>query len=498
MHREGHSTALASRSAAPVPVLVVGQDDGVAPDGVPAGIPSAGGAEGVGAPEVERRLLRRLDAIRIVVSGALVLLAVVALGLLAGGMTPLDLLVALLTLVIGGGLFLHHRTSLAIADRRRSRETSMTRILQGLSRSLSPDSVVDAIVAELCAASGADHVVVARVRQADHVVEVTLVAASQTIPPSRTWLRPEVAELSTDRDGDASQATTPLGGTVGPAGLAVPVGAVPMTTDPARSSSPQMPRMPQMPQSEAGSIDAQPVGDAQAAADEIARRVRSAYGLPYTVAEPLIGERRFLGALILSKRTRDSWSEQDRRLLGWAALEVSAAFSRAYALEEAERDANLDALTGLPNRRYFDELLAIMRPGRRTTDSLGILMVDIDRFKTVNDRHGHGAGDGVLRAVAGAISQTIRAEDTPARYGGEEFAVILRRASAKQAVEVAERLRIAVSALSAQRLGVSDHVTVSIGVAVADPGEDIEAVIERADHALYVAKRSGRDRVEVG
>ena len=238
--------------------------------------------------------------------------------------------------------------------------------------------------------------------------------------------------------------------------------------------------------------------DAHAAADEIARRVRSAYGLPYTVAEPLVGERRFLGALILSKRTRDSWSEQDRRLLGWAALEVSAAFSRAYALEEAERDANLDALTGLPNRRYFDELLAIMRPGRRTTDSLAILMVDIDHFKAVNDRHGHGGGDGVLRAVAGAISLTIRAEDTPARYGGEEFAVILRRASAKQAEEVAERLRIAVSALPAERLGVSDHVTVSVGVAVADPGEDIEAVIERADHALYVAKRSGRDRVEVG
>ena len=457
-----------------------------------------GGPDGVGAPEVEKRLLRRLDGVRVVIGSALALLSVVAAALLVQAVTPLNLLVGLLAVVLGVALALHHRISLAIADRRRAREASMTRILQGLSRSLSPDSVVDAIVAELCAASGADHVVVARVRQTDHVVEVTLVAASQTVPPSRTWLRPEVAELSTDRDQEELMAgAVPVGpagtigpaGMVGPAGLAVPVGAAPLAVDPAQSGSSSSPPMAVSP----------PLGgDAQAAADEIARRVRSAYGLPYTVAEPLIGERRFQGALILSKRTRDSWSEQARRLLGWAALEVSAAFSRAYALEEAERDANLDALTGLPNRRYFDELLAIMRPGRRSTDSLGIVMVDIDHFKAVNDRHGHTAGDGVLRAVAGAISLTIRAEDTPARYGGEEFAVILRRASAKQAEEVAERLRIAVSALTAERLGVADHVTVSVGVAVADPGEDIQAVIERADHALYVAKRSGRDRVEVG
>ena len=173
----------------------------------------AGGAEGVGAPEVERRLLRRLDAVRVIVSGALALLAVTSLALLAGAMTPLNLLVASLAVVIGGGLFLHHRISLAIADRRRSREASMTRILQGLSRSLSPDSVVEAIVAELCAASGADHVVVARVRQADHVVEVTLVAASLSIPSSRTWLRPEVGELSTDREVEAAPMAADPGAT---------------------------------------------------------------------------------------------------------------------------------------------------------------------------------------------------------------------------------------------------------------------------------------------
>jgi diguanylate cyclase (GGDEF)-like protein len=125
-------------------------------------------------------------------------------------------------------------------------------------------------------------------------------------------------------------------------------------------------------------------------------------------------------------------------------------------------------------------------------------MVDIDRFKRLNDQHGHATGDAVLRAVAGAIAATVRAEDTPVRYGGEEFAVILRRASAPQAAEVAERVRRAVATIPPERLAVDQPVTVSVGVAVAGPEEDIAAVIERADQALYLAKHRGRDRVEVG
>ena len=156
--------------------------------------------------------------------------------------------------------------------------------------------------------------------------------------------------------------------------------------------------------------------------------MRSAYGLPHTLATPLVADRRFLGALLLARRGREAWSEGDRRLLTWAANEVATAFQRAYALEDAERGAKIDVLTGLPNRRYFDEVLAIERPRRRANDSIGILMVDIDHFKILNDRFGHATGDRVLRAVATAIGQAVRAEDTPARYGGEEFAVLLRRA----------------------------------------------------------------------
>jgi diguanylate cyclase (GGDEF)-like protein len=412
-------------------------------------------------PDTNDRLVRRLDAIRGVLALAWLVLALFAVvPLLEGPVTLAELVSVGAVLTLGVTLLAHHRVVLALTQRRSARESSMTRIVQGLSRSLSPESVAQAIMEELGAASAADHIAVARVRQTDQVVEVTLVAASPAVPQSQTVLRQEVGGLSTE---------TPPGGVQIDGGIISSTGS----GRTARLAS-------------------------QAAADEIARRVRSAYGLPYTLAEPLVAERRFLGALILSKRTRESWSDADRRLLAWSAQEVAAAFARAYVLEEAERDANIDALTNLPNRRYFDELLSIMQPRRRANDSLGVLMIDIDHFKRINDRYGHVTGDGVLRAIAGAIATTVRAEDTPARYGGEEFAVILRRASASQATEVAERVRQAVSEVPPDRIGTTEPVTVSVGVAVAVPGEEVADVVDRADRALLLAKRQGRDQVVVG
>jgi diguanylate cyclase (GGDEF)-like protein len=126
-----------------------------------------------------------------------------------------------------------------------------------------------------------------------------------------------------------------------------------------------------------------------------------------------------------------------------------------------------------------------------------MLMVYIDHFKRLNDTHGHAAGDEVLREVAGAIAGSLRAADTPVRYGGEEFAVVLRRASQEQAIEVAERIRSAVAGLAPSVLGEGARVSVSVGLAMAGEEEDVVTVIERADQALYRAKRRGRDRVEV-
>ena len=122
-------------------------------------------------------------------------------------------------------------------------------------------------------------------------------------------------------------------------------------------------------------------------------------------------------------------------------------------------------------------------------------MIDIDRFKALNDRHGHAVGDDVLRAVAGAIVAAVRDDDVPARYGGEEFVVLLRNPASGVSVDVGERVRSAVRALDLSEYGVGE-VSVSVGVAVAaHPGERIGDLIVAADRALYRAKRAGRDRV---
>jgi diguanylate cyclase (GGDEF)-like protein len=169
--------------------------------------------------------------------------------------------------------------------------------------------------------------------------------------------------------------------------------------------------------------------------------------------------------------------------------------SRAGSHRTAELHASTDALTGLPNRRYFDEFCALLARRRRAEDAVGVLMIDIDRFKALNDRYGHGAGDEVLRAVGGSIVRAVRDDDVPARYGGEEFVVLLRNPGPAVALEVGERVRAAVAALDLTGLRLPS-VTVSVGVAVAEhDDEPIGDLVERADRALYRAKRNGRNRV---
>jgi diguanylate cyclase (GGDEF)-like protein len=401
---------------------------------------------------VDALLTRRLERARTVLLVCLLVLAVICVWLLADGdISLLDVLFALCLMTLALALWVLTSTSAQLNRDRLEREAAFRRIVSGLSRSMSPESVVDTVISDLRAATEADHVVVARVSHPDMNVEVTLVAARADAPPSRTVLRPEIDV----RDHGAEGGDDSVGEDAGDS-----------------------------------------AGEAAAAAEEIARRVRAEYALAQTLATPLVAERRFLGALLLARRRREAWSEADRRLLAWAAAEVAAAFARAYALEAAERGAKIDALTGLPNRRYFDEVLSMEKPRRRANDSLGVLMVDIDHFKILNDRFGHATGDRVLRAVAGAIAQAIREDDTPARFGGEEFAVLLRRTSAEQAIEVGERIRRAVVQLHPASLGIDEPVTVSVGVAVAGSQQvAIPGLVERADQALYRAKRLGRDRV---
>ena len=179
------------------------------------------------------------------------------------------------------------------------------------------------------------------------------------------------------------------------------------------------------------------------------------YGLSQALAAPLTTPDGVVGALVLSRRVGSPWPESTRRILGGAAVEASAALARAYSHRDAEARASTDALTGLPNRRYFDEFVGLLAQRRRAGDAVGILMVDIDKFKVLNDKHGHATGDEVLRAVAGAIVSAVREDDVPARFGGEEFVVLLRNPDPGVAVEVGERIRAAVRGLDLRRLDVS-------------------------------------------
>jgi diguanylate cyclase (GGDEF)-like protein len=237
-------------------------------------------------------------------------------------------------------------------------------------------------------------------------------------------------------------------------------------------------------------------GHGREVADRIAQRLRNAYGLRNTLAAPLQSERGLAGAIVLSRRTDEVWPDSAVRLLNSAAGEASAALARVYSHQAAESEARTDQLTQLPNRRYFDEYCKLLTSRRRAADRVSILAVDVDYFKKVNDAYGHLIGDAVLRSVANAISMSVRDEDVPARYGGEEFIVLLRNPAPGVAMEVGERIRRNVREMDLSHAGIEHVVTVSVGVASGSaPGEVIEDIVERADRALYAAKRTGRDRV---
>ena len=163
---------------------------------------------------------------------------------------------------------------------------------------------------------------------------------------------------------------------------------------------------------------------------------------------------------------------------------------------EARAAGARDTPPGLPNRRYFEEYVDLLGRGRRSDDAIGILMVDVDRFKDLNDQHGHEIGDVVLRAIGRTIATTVRDLYVPARFGGDEFVVLLRNLSPEVALEIGERIGKAVERIDLRDIGVG-AVTVSVGASVSrTDGEAVATLVERADHALYRAKRNNRNRVE--
>lgn len=171
---------------------------------------------------------------------------------------------------------------------------------------------------------------------------------------------------------------------------------------------------------------------------------------------------------------------------------------RKHLEEELKRQAHLDYLTGLPNRRSFMEQAGIeMSRTQRYEKSLSMLMLDIDHFKHINDAYGHQSGDVVLKTLAEVFAEVLRNIDIVGRLGGEEFGIILPETSLEEALEVAERLREVIAARQVVfPSGVETQFTVSIGVAaLADKQAGIDTLINESDKALYRAKQSGRNKV---
>jgi diguanylate cyclase len=168
------------------------------------------------------------------------------------------------------------------------------------------------------------------------------------------------------------------------------------------------------------------------------------------------------------------------------------------------RDASLtDGLTGLVNRKGFDQVLAncldALSP-EQAVEGPCLLMGDIDHFKEINDTYGHLFGDKVIRAVAGVLKENVKGRDTAARYGGEEFIILLPDTPLRGAQALAENIRSSIERGRIKRSGSEEavaRVTLSLGVAHYHPGESITAFIERADRALYAAKHNGRNRVSI-
>jgi len=220
---------------------------------------------------------------------------------------------------------------------------------------------------------------------------------------------------------------------------------------------------------------------------------------------PLVRYGNLIGSLNLG-------SESSTRFVEGAATDflqrlatiVAICLENATNLERLKRVGLTDSLTGVNNRRFFDQRL-IEETGRaqRTNEPLACLFMDVDHFKSVNDQHGHQLGDEVLRKIAGLIREQLRASDVLGRYGGEEFSALLVNADSDSAMEIAERIR---AVIEKQSFSTPDDklmsVTISIGVAIL-PAEFAEIasvklsedLVERADQAVYQAKHNGRNLV---
>ncbi|ABU56864.1 diguanylate cyclase [Roseiflexus castenholzii DSM 13941] len=209
---------------------------------------------------------------------------------------------------------------------------------------------------------------------------------------------------------------------------------------------------------------------------------------------------RVIGAILVRASQPYTYTDADRSALELLGATAAIAIDNARLFADARRHATIDELTGVWNRRsFFENARREFLRSQRTLRPLAVLMFDIDHFKSVNDTYGHAVGDQALRDLAERCRNQLRGIDIIGRYGGEEFAVALPDTDIDAAEHIAERLRTAVENTPFATAQGSISLTISIGVAVCHPDDQttLDAIIDRADRALYLAKRSGRNSVRV-
>jgi diguanylate cyclase (GGDEF)-like protein len=224
------------------------------------------------------------------------------------------------------------------------------------------------------------------------------------------------------------------------------------------------------------------------------------YATASCIVAPLRAGGKTLGVLNLADRAdgRPFSADQDGPLVKQVADLLAISLRNWKLFEKLQRQAKTDSLTKLANHQsFFEDLNREVLRAERYKASLAVIMVDVDRFKLVNDDHGHLAGDFVLEEIARVLRATVRLVDTAARYGGDEFAVLLPESDVKGALIVAERVRARAGQQRFVYLGRELVVKLSLGLAMHHAGESATELVKAADEALYRAKREGGDRVAV-
>lgn len=215
-------------------------------------------------------------------------------------------------------------------------------------------------------------------------------------------------------------------------------------------------------------------------------------------AFPIVVAGEVAGALMVISPNSQVLPESDLQILNSITTQAGVALQNIASLNQVKQQADTDGLTGLYNRRYFNEKLEeLVNQSLEDGTPLSLIMIDVDNFKRYNDTYGHPAGDQLLKTVAMVISDSVREGDIVTRYGGEEFAVILKHSGRETALQIAERIRSAVANISGG--GIKTPVTVSLGVGnIPEHAMDRSGLVEFADQSLYYSKQSGKNRVSCG